>query len=472
MFALVSRPTGAADLTIYDGDFAVVHDVIPAELKEGSNRIVVSNVPAFLEPYSFVLNSSAPGGVRMLQLDYPGKVATPEGLYSIFEGSTIPFVITTAGESRTIDGKILRSSNTGRGVQPVIEVNGRLCVEVPGKPQFPPLPEGVTLNPTLTLTLESKQAGHADLDVSYVTRGITWQADYNAILTEQGGLELVGWMTLTNTCGKSFDNAKLRLATATDRPDKPARPGEEGYYPPDAYQAAAYAAARSMRTFAPLPSVRTDFQYFSLPAPVALIDGSPVRVEFVRRQQAALAPAYVYDGWKMPANMRADYLEGSQRNRTLGTESRKEVIAMGEFTNAPEDGPGSPLPSGRLHAFRRNKGQLDFLGDDKIGPLPVDGKVSLFLGNAEGLSGSRRQTSFKEDQPPMGATESFEIALKNDTKTEAVIRVIEHLYRGKKWEITESSDPYQKLPDGTVEFRVQIKPAEEKKITYTAHCTW
>ncbi len=68
--------------------------------------------------------------------------------------------------------------------------------------------------------------------------------------------------------------------------------------------------------------------------------------------------------------------------------------------------------------------------------------------------------------------ESFEITLRNRKKEPAEIRVVETLYRGLNWEITQKSDPFTKKDYRTIEFRVTLKPDEERKITYTAHYTW
>jgi hypothetical protein len=68
--------------------------------------------------------------------------------------------------------------------------------------------------------------------------------------------------------------------------------------------------------------------------------------------------------------------------------------------------------------------------------------------------------------------ESFEIKLRNHKKQAAEVRVVEHLYRGSTWEITQKSDPFLKSDSQTIEFRVQIPPDSEKIVTYAAHYTW
>jgi hypothetical protein len=52
------------------------------------------------------------------------------------------------------------------------------------------------------------------------------------------------------------------------------------------------------------------------------------------------------------------------------------------------------------------------------------------------------------------------------------VRVVEHLYRGKNWEVTTKSDEYKKKDSQTIEFPVTIAPDGEKTITYTAHYNW
>ncbi len=69
--------------------------------------------------------------------------------------------------------------------------------------------------------------------------------------------------------------------------------------------------------------------------------------------------------------------------------------------------------------------------------------------------------------------ESFEIKLRNQKKDQPVeIRVVEHLYRWSNWNITAKSDDFVKKDSQTIEFRVPVKPDEEKTVTYTVHYSW
>jgi hypothetical protein len=119
-----------------------------------------------------------------------------------------------------------------------------------------------------------------------------------------------------------------------------------------------------------------------------------------------------------------------------------------------------------------------------------------YTGNAFDLVGERKQTDFKANMPPgavpmlgpdgqplppspaAGADgkpwidESFEIKLRNHKQGPVEIRVVEHLCRWRNWAITQKSKEFKKTDAGTIEFRVPLKPDEEKTVTYIVHYSW
>ena len=142
--------------------------------------------------------------------------------------------------------------------------------------------------------------------------------------------------------------------------------------------------------------------------------------------------------------------------------------------------------------------RLEFTGENIIDHTPRDETVRLDTGFAFDLVGERKRThlnvryfgggaKFVTD-PNTGAPiavepaedrmderfvdESFEISVRNRKQEAAEIRVIEHLYRGLNWEIQRPSSEFTKLDARTIEFRVSLKPGEEKKVEYTVHYTW
>jgi hypothetical protein len=86
--------------------------------------------------------------------------------------------------------------------------------------------------------------------------------------------------------------------------------------------------------------------------------------------------------------------------------------------------------------------------------------------------GERKQTNFRVDTGDKWLDESFEIKLRNRKPEPVEFRVVEHLYRWNNWEITAKSDDFKKTGAQTIEFRVPVKPDEERTVTYTVHYSW
>src|SRR5205814_9558567 len=96
--------------------------------------------------------------------------------------------------------------------QPIIEVEGKLQFALPGRPVFPPLSGDTILKPTIDWQINADKAGKLEAELAYVTGGMSWEADYNIVAPEKSDLlDVIGWVTIDNQSGKTFENAKIKL---------------------------------------------------------------------------------------------------------------------------------------------------------------------------------------------------------------------------------------------------------------------
>src|SRR6202043_715416 len=96
--------------------------------------------------------------------------------------------------------------------QPIVEVDGRLRFQLPGTPLFPRLADDTILKPIVEWVIESDRPGKLDAELAYVSGGMTWDADYNIVSPSSGNdLDVIGWVTMTNRSGKSFERARIKL---------------------------------------------------------------------------------------------------------------------------------------------------------------------------------------------------------------------------------------------------------------------
>ena len=487
----------APALTIYNQNFAVVRDTLPLDLKEGDNAVQVTDTTALVEPDSVVLRD--PTGQRNLQIleqNYRADPVTEERLLTLYEGKTIDFLVTEGDHTVIVPGKIIRSGNpvysgprgnnyNGYGYNaynsayisgaPIIEVDGKLRFALPGTPLFPALPSDTILKPTLNWLLRADKAGPLNAEVSYVTGGMSWKADYNLVSPENGDdLQMVGWVTFSNQSGKTFENAQIKLMAGDVNKIQP----QNGEYGPQGVSGADGIVEGLQQGQVVTQKTFDEYHLYTIARPATLRDRESKQVEFTRADKIKSQRIYLYDGAKIDWNQYEQYVQYNNGNlrqdRTYGTQSNPKIWVMREFKNTLANGLGIPLPKGRMRFYRRDSdGQLEFTGENTIDHTPENETLRMYLGDAFDVVGERKQTAYKlDEQRNSWADESFEIKLRNHKKEAVEVRVVEHLYRGLNWEITAKSDPVLKTDSKTVEFRVQVPPEAEKTVTYTVHYSW
>jgi len=483
-FAADEKP--APSLTIYNQNFAVVRQDIPLDLKAGTTSVRMTDITMHLEPDSVILRD--PAGkhpVQVLEQNYRADPVSESLLLSFYEGKTIDFLVQRGDKQEVIPGKIIRSgyvplnfmatNRYGQQIpysqgteQPIIEIEGKVRFGLPGTPIFPALTDDTILKPTLQWLLTSDKPGPLRAEFSYVTGGLTWEADYNIVAPEKGdAVDLVGWVTMDNQSGKAFENARIKLMAGDVNKIQPA----QGY----AFKAMADAVSVNGRMEVPVTEKAFDeYHLYTLARPTTLHDRETKQVEFVRAANVLTKQLYIYDGAKIDSNRYNGWnWETIRNNAEYGTESNPKIWVMREFANSEANRLGMPLPKGRVRFYRRNDdGQIEFTGENVIDHTPRDETLRIYTGNAFDLTGERRRTDFKLDTRGQKLDETFEIKVRNHRKETAEVRVVEHLYRWINWDVLAHSDSFNKTDSKTIEFPVTIAPDEEKVITYTAHYTW
>jgi hypothetical protein len=479
----VSQPS----LTIYNQDFAVVRQELPLDLKAGENQLNVNDITMHLEPDSVILRDpTGKHALNVLEQNYRADPISESMLLFLYEGQTIDFK-TNEG---IVKGKVIRSgyvphnyfamNHYGRNYyqqqiaeasgQPVIEVDGQLQFSLPGMPIFPRLTDDSILKPRLEWLLATDKAGKFPAEFSYVTGGMSWEADYNIVAPEKGDLvDIVGWVTMDNQSGKTFENARIKLMAGDVNKVQPAYNRLENY-------AQMGQAAVGGAVFSPPVTEKAfdEYHLYTLERATTLRDRETKQVEFIHAAGVATKQIYIYDGVKIDANRYNGWNWDNIRNdHSYGTESNPKIWVMREFRNSEANRLGMPLPKGRARFYRHNDdGQVEFTGENTIDHTPRDETVRVYTGNAFDLAGERKRTNYTVDMGKREATESFEIKVRNHKKESADVRVVEHLYRAANWDIVAKSDDYSKKDSQTIEFPVTIAPNGEKTITYTAHYTW
>jgi len=447
------------DLTVYNQNLALVKDRRTIELESGVNEIAFRDVAKLIKPATVLFRSlTDPEGTTVLEQNYEYDLVGSQKLLEKYVDQKIT-LITEDGSAYT--GTLLS------GTQDVILQDEDGAVTLIRQDQvrefsFPSLPEGLITKPTLLWLLEADEEGEHDIEVTYMTEGINWQADYVLLLNQEDTeIDLEGWITLNNNSGATYRDAKLKLIAG------------EIHRAPEAVPYPALAEERIMAlaaTGGPPVEEREFFEYhlYEVQRPVTVKDRQTKQIEFTSASGASATKFFVYDASQLPFYYRyAPITEPS-----YGQTGNRKVMIMLEFENSEDAGLGVPLPKGTVRVYKEDiDGSTQFVGEDTIDHTPKDETVQLYLGDAFDIIGERKQTNFLK-LGTRSIEESYEVTIRNHKDEDVEVRVVEHMFRWTEWEIEETTHEYTKTDSRTIEYRVEVPSDGEVTIEYTVRYRW
>lgn len=456
--ALAQAQTGELELTVYNQNFALVKDRRTLDLDEGLNEVSLSDVASRIDPTSVLFRSlTDPEGTRVIEQNYEYDIVNSAKLFEKYIDEQIRLV---TEDGTGYEGTLLN----GRGDVILRDKEGGITVVKPQSIRefsFPELPAGLITKPTLVWLLDSGREGSQETEVTYLTDGLNWHAEYVVSLAPEGKLmDLKAWVTIDNQSGATYKEAGLKLMAGDVRRVRP-----QPQYLVRAEMEKAVAAG------APQFEEEAFFEYhrYTLQRPATIKQNQTKQIELASAADVPIDKFFVYDGAQM-GWLRYGYSPLTEPQ--YGPSSNKKVFIMLEFLNSEAKGLGIPLPKGTVRVYQNDeRGGADFVGEDSIDHTPKDEKVRLYVGNAFDLVGERKQTDFKKIGRRV-IEESFEISLRNHKDRDEEIRVVEHLYRWTNWELLKSSHDYERLDARTIEFRVEVPANDEVKVTYTVRYSW
>lgn len=468
----VGKPTGVS-LTIYNQNFGVVKDRRQVELLKGVTTLIVEDVAQQIDPTTVHFKSlTAPNGVTVREQNYQYDLINPLTMLNKSVGKRVTIRQNLGnGQQKEITGVILapvtaqvaQTGDGGGGASYnglVIKTDdGRIVLNPVGEAHLHEMPAGLVPIPRLVWLVDSAEAGKHDVEVSYMTQGLTWKADYVVVLSADDKLvDVTGWVTLDNQSGATYENANLQLIAGDVRRIQP-----EG--PPG------YAGAAVMRMdAAPAPQFAEEslFEYhlYTLDGTTTVRDREQKQMTLLSANKAPCVKKFIYDGrtgfWGI---MNPEFRPSEQWD----TSGYTKVNVIVEVKNSRPN-LGIPLPKGRMRLYKADsKGSLQFVGEDAIDHTPKDETVRLKVGDAFDIVGEHKRTNFRRISDKE-VEETFEITVKNHKSEEVTVSVIEHLWAD--WRITQKSAEYVKRDARTIEFPVKVAKDGTATITYTARTKW
>ncbi len=429
-------------VTIYNDGLALIREVRKVTLDKGENRIALRDVSAKMRPETASLRALSGGALGLVEQNFDFDLLTPQKLLDKYVGKTVTVIKTnpaTGAETRE-EAQVL-ANNGGT----VLKYADRIETGAPGRIAYGAIPANLRDRPTLVVQVESDAAGTRELDLSYLSGGLTWRADYVATLSkDESKLDIAGWVTLVNESGSAYANAKLQLVAGDInrvREERTARFNVQ-------------ASAPVMEAKAMAQENLFEYHLYTLSHPTTILDNQTKQVALLSASAVPVRKEYLLTGQ-----------DWYYRSAASDLGSKQKIAVMIEFENRGGE-LGVPLPKGVVRVYKSDsKGNALFVGEDAIDHTAKNDKVRLKLGDAFDVTATRKQTSFRRISNDVYES-AYRIELNNAKDVPVTVKLVEPV--AGDWEIISESHKHIKGEAHAAVWSVTV-PAEGKAmLEYTA----
>lgn len=435
-------------ITIYNSDLALVKDQRKVNLDKGQNALALRDVSAQIRPETALLRSLN-GQLQTLEQNFDYDLLSPEKLLEKYIGQTVQVIRTNPATGvETMESAQVLAANHGT----VLKMGNRIETGIPGRIVYPDVPENLRDRPTLVTTLISQQSGPQDIELSYLTHGLGWKADYVAELNAaEDHLDLSGWVTLSNASGTAYRNAKLQLVAGDVNQVSQTHPAPM-----------AMMRKNEMMVADAMPAMREEplleYHLYSLERPTTLAENQTKQVALLSAQAIPVRKELVLMGSPY-------YYQSSQGD--LGQKLKAGIFV--EFDNKESAKLGKPLPKGIMRVYKKDsQGNAQFVGEDKIDHTAKNETVRLKLGDAFDVTASKKQTDFKKLPNPAKGNNQFEsayeIVIKNAKAEPIKVKMVEPI--PGDWNMLSQSHPASKSSSNTATWNLAIPAESSMTLTY------
>ena len=443
-----ARDRQSVNITVYNSNIGLVRETRRLTLPSGRIALRFADVTAQIRPETVHLSSlTAPSALRILEQNYQYDLLNPAKLLDKFVGREITLVLRryqNNTESFELVTATLLSNNGGQ----VWRINGQIVINPSNiaEMRFPDLPKNLVATPTLVWDVENREPATQTIEASYLTGGMNWRADYVLVVDANDVKgDLQGWVTLTNGSGASFEDARLQLVAGDVN-----RVSEERTY------ALAGAMQKNASDSVSQFQEQGFFEYhlYTLQRPTTIRDSETKQVSLLEASGFDVKKEFVVNGQR--------YYYTNYNNP--GQPIKEKVGVYVQFRNSQLNKLGMPLPAGTVRLYKKDdKGNQQFIGEDRIGHTPKDEDVRVKVGDAFDIVAERKQTDYKVIARNVYEY-AYEIKIRNHKDVPVNVIVNEPI--GGDWEMISSTFDAKKTAAFAAQFNVPVAKDGESTLSY------
>ena len=441
----ISNQRTAADgvtLDLYQNGFGFVRDRRQLPAGKGQTTLSLNGLPNGLDESS--LRAEAGDAASVLEMAWRPAPAGPSALLARWVGSRVILAPRSGHGGSERSATLIAVS----GDTPVVRTDDG--VELGGE-QAPwrlvlPAGDGDRTRPRLAVTLDSGSGGDIPLTLSYLTNGLSWQADYR-LEVDGDRASLSGYASLHNDTDVTYSHVRVTLVAGNVRRD-----GGNGSAPH------AFEMQRASKAAVAPPEQAGAWHAYPVQSPTGLPAGEVRRIPLLSR-----------DDLPVQRRFRAEGVGTRPAPSAPGDEPRSEPVAVRFEVDTGGKG-AAPLPGGTVRVTESAaQGGPRFLGSNRIEHTPAGEPFTVDTGTAFDVTASRRQTDYRQLDDRRFEI-AWEITLHNAGDRPAPVDVIETM--GGDWSLTgDESNQWERRDAHTLARQVSLAAGERRTIAYRVRVT-
>jgi hypothetical protein len=395
-------------VTLYPDEMSLIKEKRKAPLREGSNKLLIKDVPASILMDTFLFRVLPPSpSLEVLEYTFQAPYIKQEELLQQSIGEMVqllpsqPSLPLTPAKLLALDGE-----------DAIIDSSGTIFTVKKKRIGFSHLPYTLASEPLITLKVVASKEGESLFEMGYLTKGFSWNASYTIIVdATEGHLDLNNWITIRNRSGIDLKKGHFRIA---DSPQK-------------------------------------SEHFYAIERPTSLSNQATKNISwFGARNLTPVKSFRIY-----PKN---NILVNEE-----GVVMKPPVETWLSVLNEAGKGLGIPLPEGTIRVFRRStEGSLFYVGENKTSRIPLGKSLSLRLGTTKEITAEMRQTDYRKLGNQV-VESGYRIDLKNTTAFPKQVTVFQNV--SGEWIMLRETHTHEE-EENRVKWTIPLAPQEQVDLRY------
>lgn len=396
------------NVTLYPQGVALIKEKRQSFLKEGSNKLLIRDVPSSILMDSFIFKVLPPSpNLTILEYSFQTPHITREDLLQHSIGLPVQ-ILPLPSAPMPSTAKLLATNND----EVLVESAGVIFAVKKSRIAFPHLPYTLVAEPLITLKTSVPSESNYVYELGYLAKGFLWDAGYTIIVGSEGGhLDLNSWINIHNDSGMDIKKGRFRITQSSSENDL----------------------------------------FYTLENPVSLADKATKNISWFAANNLKPTKSFRI----FPKN---DILVNEE-----GVVMKPVVETWLSVQNDKTSGLGVPLPQGVIKSFQRNPdGGLVYIGENKTPSTPLGKALSLRVGSTKEITAEMRQTDYRKLGSQV-VESGYRLDLKNTTDAPRTVTVFQNV--SGEWIILRETHPHEE-EENRLKWAVNLAPQEEVSLRY------